>query len=89
MQNFKNEMLMGISNTLDIPKLRLKYFPNITVNKLLVLGNDTVIEDFEENSEQVSTLCICGNRNSMVSFYDMTDYISKFDYLNALSIPFF
>lgn len=52
---------MVISNTLDIPKLRLNYFPNTTINKLLILGDDTVIEEFEENPEQISTLCICGN----------------------------
>lgn len=80
---------MVISNTLDIPKLRLNYFPNTTINKLLILGDDTVIEEFEENPEQISTLCICGNRNSLLSFYNMADYISKFEYLNALSIPFF
>ena len=53
---------------MDIPKLRLNYFPNTIANKLHVLKNNMIVEEFEEDLDQVSTLCIDGNEKRYIVF---------------------
>ena len=73
---------------MDIPKLRLNYFPNTIANKLHVLKNNMIVEEFEEDLDQVSTLCIDGNEKDILSSNILGD-LYKFRHLNVLSIPFF
>jgi len=73
---------------MNIPKLRLNYFPNTIANKLHVLNNNMIVEEFEEDLDQISTLCIDGNEKDILSSNILGD-LYKFRHLNVLSIPSF
>lgn len=86
----KNAALAELNNrVMNIPTLRLEYFPNTTVNKLHVLGNRVVIEKSDDDSAQITTLCIYGSRKNILSSFNFADSLSTFKHLNVLSIPAF
>lgn len=74
---------------MNIPKLRLEYFPNTTENRLHVLSNRVVLEKSESNPMQITTLCISGSMKNILSSFNIAERLSAFKHLNALSIPAF
>lgn len=74
---------------LELPKHRLKYFPNLMRNRLRVLSNHTVVEEFEDNVESISALYVYGSKEGLNGKFDFGQALQRYANLKALSVPYY